>query len=141
MSWISDGALGYGLVRVGLGVNLLLHGLVRLPKLGAFAAGLQQEFAESWLPGPLVGAFAHALPVAELLIGFFLLLGWFSRPALIGGLLLLVTLTFGSCLIENWGAAGIQLTYLAVLGGLLGLRQRWNQLSVDAWMQRRHRQG
>ena len=49
-----DKALAHGFVRLGLGVNIALHGFVRLPNLSGFAADMQKQFAETFLPGPLV---------------------------------------------------------------------------------------
>ena len=42
-----DRRLAYLLLRLTLGINILLHGAVRLPALGAFAEGMVQEFADS----------------------------------------------------------------------------------------------
>ena len=51
-----DKALAHGFARLGLGVNNALHGFVRLPNLSGFAADMQKQFAETFLPGPLVYA-------------------------------------------------------------------------------------
>ena len=56
-----DKALAHGLARLGLGVNIALHGFVRLPNLSGFAADMQKQFAETFLPGPLVYATSSAL--------------------------------------------------------------------------------
>lgn len=42
-----DRRLGYATLRAILGLNILLHGLVRIPTLGAFADGLVQGFADT----------------------------------------------------------------------------------------------
>jgi thiosulfate dehydrogenase (quinone) large subunit len=39
---LPDRRLAYLLLRLTLGINMLLHGAVRLPALGAFAAGMVQ---------------------------------------------------------------------------------------------------
>ena len=49
-----DKALAHSLARLGLGVDIALHGFVRLPDLSGFAAGMQKQFAETFLPGSLV---------------------------------------------------------------------------------------
>jgi hypothetical protein len=49
-----DQTLAHGLARLGLGVTIALHGFVRLPNLSGFAAGMQKQFAETFLPGSLV---------------------------------------------------------------------------------------
>ena len=42
-----DKALAHSLARLGLGVDIALHGFVRLPDLSGFAAGMQNS---SWRP-------------------------------------------------------------------------------------------
>ena len=46
----TDRAVAYLLVRLTIGASLFGHGLVRLPKLGAFHAQLMGEFKTSILP-------------------------------------------------------------------------------------------
>jgi thiosulfate dehydrogenase [quinone] large subunit len=64
-----------------------------------------------------------------------LLVGLRTRAVLISASLLIVVLTFGSALLQDWAAAGTQLIYALVYGALLFLR-RYNRWSVDAWMAR-----
>ena len=45
-----DRQLAYGILRLTLGVNILLHGLVRLPHLASSADSLVQAFAKTPLP-------------------------------------------------------------------------------------------
>jgi hypothetical protein len=40
-----DRWLARALLRLALGLNLLLHGLVRVPVLGKFAEGMAREYA------------------------------------------------------------------------------------------------
>ncbi len=122
-----DFSLAHALARIGLGVNIALHGLVRLPKLDAFAFGLRDQFAQSILPGPLVYASGYGIAIGEAVIGVLLLLGLFLRPSLVAGAGLMLVLITGSCLIENWGAAGIQMTYLGFYAVLLATARH------DAW--------
>jgi hypothetical protein len=53
-----------------------------------------------------------------------------ERIALVAGALLIVALTFGSTLHQDWDVAGLQLIYAAVYFALLALRQ-YNLFSVD----------
>ncbi|HSJ01850.1 MAG TPA: DoxX family protein [Verrucomicrobium sp.] len=122
--------LAYALARVGLGVNIALHGLVRLPKLDSFAKGLQEQFASSILPSFLVQVSAYGIVFAEAVLGVLILLGWFLRPALVLGALLMIFLITGTCLIENWSAAGIQMTYLGFYAVLLATAN-YDGFSVD----------
>ncbi len=66
----------------------------------------------------------------EALVGLFILLGAATRIALAAGALLIVVLTFGSTLHQDWEVAGLQLIYAVVYFALLALRQ-YNSLSVD----------
>jgi thiosulfate dehydrogenase [quinone] large subunit len=71
------------------------------------------------------------LPFIEGLLGALLLVGLRTRAALIGASLLMVVLTFGSSLVQDWSAAGAQLMYALVLSTLLFLH-RYDGWSVDA---------
>lgn len=126
-----DTALAYALARIGMGINLAIHGVVRIPKLNSFAEWMTHSFEKTWLPSPLVHSFAYILPFLELTIGLLLLLGFLTRYALVAGSITLITLIFGSCLIENWSAAGTQMIYLAYLATLLALREKFNLIATD----------
>ncbi len=118
-------------MRIGLGINMLMHGLVRLPKLGAFVAKTKAGFAGTVLPESLTQAFLYALPFVEFSSGVLILLGgqlgkwgYFIGGLTIGALL------FGTTLKEDWAGAGNQLVYvIAFYLALRGLdepgRSRW----------------
>ena len=123
--------LAFVLGRLLLGLNFLMHGLVRLPKLPVFRAGIVQEFAAAPLPPALVGAYASALPFVEGGIGLLLLLGLFTRPALVAAMLVVMSLVFGSSLLEKWSLVGDQLLYgLYIITLVLHLQR--NRLCLDA---------
>jgi thiosulfate dehydrogenase [quinone] large subunit len=132
MKPFTDFALAHGLARIGLGVNIALHGWTRVPNLPGFAAETQKQFAASILPAPIVYASAYGIGIGEAVIGTLLLLGLFLRPTLVAGTLLMIFLLTGTCLIQNWNAAGTQLIYLALYCGLLATA-RHGGLSVDRW--------
>ena len=114
-----DKALAHGLARLGLGVDIALHGFVRLPDLSGFAAGMQKQFAETFLPGSLVYATGYCIAVGEAVIGTLLVLGLWLRPALTAGSLLMILLLAGTSLLQNWSVAGLQLGYLAFYAAVL----------------------
>jgi hypothetical protein len=58
-----DRQLAYAILRLTLGVNTLVHGLVHLPQLASFADGLLQAFAKTPLPPQAVRLFAFILPI------------------------------------------------------------------------------
>ncbi len=126
----------YLLLRLTLGINILMHGLSRiLSGLASFAAGMVQQFAHTPLPSPLVHAFAYTLPWSELLIGIAILLGLWTRAALILGALEIIVLTFGIGLTQNWTVAGIQMIYAMVYAILLAFGE-YNRWSIDRWRDR-----
>jgi thiosulfate dehydrogenase [quinone] large subunit len=132
-----DERLAYALLRVVIGTNLMMHGISRiLGGPGEFAAKLVMQFEHAPLPAWSVWAFALTLPAIEAGLGFLLLIGLRTRAALIAASALIVVLTFGSALVQDWAQAAIQLTYAVVYAALLFLC-RYNGWSVDAWMERR----
>lgn len=132
----NDASLAYLLLRATLGVNICIHGLARiLSGQDKFAAMLVQGFHNTVLPQPLVEAFAYSLPWIEAVFGALVLIGLFTRVALAGGALLILVLTFGSTLQQDWNAAGLQLIYAAVYAGLLAFR-RENRYSADGLLNR-----
>jgi thiosulfate dehydrogenase (quinone) large subunit len=131
-----DYSLGYALLRVTLGVNIAMHGISRiLAGLGAFASGLEKQFAATPLPRFAVSAFGHALPWAEASIGLLILIGGATRIALVAGALLIVVLTFGSTLHQDWQIAGVQLIY-AIAYALLIAFHRYDSFSLDGRLSR-----
>lgn len=126
--------LAYLLLRLTLGVNILMHGASRIASgLSAFVSGMEKQFAGTPLPASLVRVFGYALPWSELVLGAAILIGLWTRPALILGAMEIVVLTFGIGLTQNWSVAGIQLTYAVVYAALLAF-QKYNRWSVDGWL-------
>ncbi|MFL9836693.1 DoxX family membrane protein [Flavobacterium sp. ST-75] len=109
----------YILLRLGAGVSMLGHGLVRLPKLKLFSAWMSGAFKDSMLPHPLIAVFSYMLPLAEFTIGALLLTGLFTRKALLSAGVVMLLLILGTCLIENWEAIPSQLIHLIFFGVLL----------------------
>jgi len=132
-----DERAAYALLRIVLGTNILMHGVSRmLAGPAGFSDKLATQFAHSPLPLSLVKAFGQGLPWVEGLFGLLLLIGLRTRAALIGGSLLILVLTFGSSLVQDWQAASTQLLYAAVYAGLLYMLP-FNGWSVDSLLERR----
>lgn len=135
----TDIALAYGLLRATLGLNIFFHGVSRIAQGPAvFANALVPMFARTPLPAGLVRGFGLSLPWAETLLGFLLLIGFRTRLALIGGALLILVLTFGTTLRQDWETAGLQLIYAAIYAALLAFHER-DTLSADALLSRKKR--
>jgi thiosulfate dehydrogenase [quinone] large subunit len=136
----NDQRLAYALLRIVVGLNLLMHGVSRmLAGPGAFASHMVAQFAHAPLPVWSVWSFGMVLPAIEALLGLLLLLGLRTRAALVAASLLIMVLTFGSSLLQEWPIVGSQLIYALVYSLLLFLL-RYNGWSVDAWMNRSDKQ-
>lgn len=127
----------HALGRICLGVNIFLHGVLRIPTFPQFAEHLQHQFQKSFLPPAAVLASAYLIVAGETLIGFLLLLGLGARAALIAGTLLMLFLQVGSALIQDWSIASQQLIYIGFYVALLATLQ-YDYLSIDSW-RRAHR--
>jgi thiosulfate dehydrogenase (quinone) large subunit len=133
---IRERRTAYALLRLAVGVNLTMHGVSRMISgPGEFAAKLVIQFTHAPLPAWSVWGFALMLPSIETILGLLILLGLRTRAALIAASLLIVVLTFGSALVQDWNATGIQLTYAIAYAALLFL-SRYNSWSIDAWLRR-----
>jgi len=107
------------LLRLGIGISMFGHGIVRLPKLNAFSDWMVGSFAKSILPATLIKPFSLVLPFAELGIGLMLLIGLFTETAIVSAAVLMLVLILGTTMVENWEALPSQLIHLAFFGGLL----------------------
>jgi thiosulfate dehydrogenase (quinone) large subunit len=129
---LRDRRLAFAFLRFTLGLNILMHGTVRLPIMSAsFVGGLVKEFAKTPLPAVAVKAFAYSLPFAEGLVGLFVLVGLWTRSALLLGALIMAALVFGTALLSDWNTLAIQMLYVVIYAALLALRE-YNDYSLDA---------
>jgi thiosulfate dehydrogenase (quinone) large subunit len=133
---MSDATIAYGIMRVTMGVNIALHGISRqLAPAGAFLAYLNHYFEKTPLiPKESLPIFAFTIMWAETIFGLLMLVGAFTRIALIGGALVITMLAVGTNLAQDWGIAGLQLTYALIYYILLKHREELNGLSVDAML-------
>jgi thiosulfate dehydrogenase (quinone) large subunit len=128
-------ALAYGTFRLALGMVELMHGLARLPILAGFAGGMVKQFQGTILPGWFVYGFGSVLPFLEGLIGLALLLGVFTRWALVAASLLMSILIFGTSLRSDWSIVGIQMIYVIAFFVALFFLEH-NEYSVDRVLRR-----
>ncbi len=132
MDWRSDASIAYAIFRLTFGVNIGFRGIVRIANgLDNFTAGLLKQFAVTSFPLGAVDAFGHTVPLVETVVGILLILGLWTRGALIIGGLMMTALTFGTMFLQNFDLAWLQLTYAMAFFGLLALRS-WNLISLDA---------
>ena len=130
--WLRDAALSYTLLRVALGLNICLHGVVRWAAgLRNLAESLLPMFQKTPLPAWSVYSFGCVLPIVEALVGFCVLFGFQTKRALISGSVLMLVLTFGSALRQDWPTVGIQLIYPLIYSILLA-GTPVNHYSIDS---------
>ena len=128
---LDDSSLAYALLRVTFGLNIFLHGTSRLlGGIGNFVSGLIKMFQNTVLPTAVVVPFGYALPWLEAALGLLIIVGFRTREALVAGSLLMLALTFGTALRQDWDVAGVQLLYTAIYAALIAAL-RFNGLSVD----------
>jgi thiosulfate dehydrogenase [quinone] large subunit len=119
----TNAQLAFFLLRIGLGVNFFLHGLVRMDHLVEFANGVGSGFQETMMPVTIARGYAFFIPFFELIIGALLILGIKVRAALFTGGLFMITLIAGKCIQQDWSAVGTQMVYLLVFYFLIANKQ------------------
>ena len=128
------------IARLILGLMFFMAGVWKVFSLGPLehARGMFVEpYADSFLPVWLLWAAGTVIPVVELVAGGLLLLGLFTRPALVALGAVLVTVTFGHLLAEplySFGAHVFPRTALLLF--LLVMPAHHDRWSVDAWRSR-----
>jgi len=133
---ITERSLAYALLRISLGINFAGHGLIRIHNgVAAFAQTTAEHLAKSPLPFSLTYASSYAIPFLEAILGLTLILGVFTRVALICGAVFMMLLTVGVTANQQWDVAGQQLLYSGVLFLLLFLLEH-NQFSLDTALRR-----
>lgn len=132
-----DGEMAYLFLRLLVGLNIAMHGIARiLAGPEHFAASLLPEFQKTPLLQWSVYVFGLVLPWVEAILGLLLLAGLKTRATLVGGLLVMMALTFGTTLRQDWNAAGTQLVYGLAYAALLAYAG-YNRYSMDGLTGRR----
>lgn len=130
----TDASLAYGIFRFAFGINIFGHGFIRIMNgTSVFAAWMLKEMQGTMLPRAMVLPFGYVVPWGETILGLLLIVGLFTRTALVLGALLIAALTFGTTLRQDWTIAGLQLTYTLAYFFLLFFRENNNQWSLDEW--------
>ncbi len=132
----SDIVLAYTFLRLVFGINMFVHGLVRIGNIPGFVESQVGLYKDIAIPAFLIAIPAYLIPIVEFAVGLLLILGLQTRNALIANFLLMMTLMFGVCLLQKWDTAGSQLIYNLVLFILLA-GCNFNLISVDNWLSRR----
>jgi|HubBroStandDraft_6_1064221.scaffolds.fasta_scaffold01110_13 thiosulfate dehydrogenase [quinone] large subunit len=130
-----DRKIGYLVLRFTLGLSIFMHGLTRLPHLVAFADNMVKEFANTVLQAMIVRPFALGLVFLETIVGLLVLVGLFTRAALVVGSATMAALIFGTALRSDWNIVAIQLLYCAIYAALIAACE-YNDYSADALFRR-----
>jgi len=129
---MSNQVLAYTMFRLFMGLNMFMHGAVRLgANYQTFIAWTQGVFAESWIPEWLVTFEARLIPGVEIIIGVMLLLGLKTRVALVAAFALMATFVFGMIFVQDWELVSRHLIYAIALY-LLTHNLEYNEYSMDA---------
>ena len=123
--------LGYLIMRLMLGINLFQHGFMRyLTGVSNWEQPMAETFVGTFLPQPFVHAVLYTIPAVELVLGTLLLLGLFTRWAVLGSVVLFLVLAYGHGVRQNW--AGIHLImHYSVYFWILLVLQKQNWLALD----------
>jgi thiosulfate dehydrogenase [quinone] large subunit len=129
---MNNKVLAYTMFRLFLGLNMFMHGAVRLgPNYQKFITWTQGVFADSWLPNWLVTLEASLIPGVELVIGVLLVLGYKTRFAILLAVALMATLVFGMNVVQNWELVNRHIIYVMAFYILMH-NLEFNQYSIDA---------
>jgi thiosulfate dehydrogenase [quinone] large subunit len=113
--WLKSVGISYALLRL----NICLHGFVRWTAgLRSFAESLLRMFQKTTLPDVRLHLRLCAAD-CQTLVGASVLFGFQTQRALISGSVLMLVLTFGSTLRQDWPTVRIQITYSLVCSLLL----------------------
>ncbi len=123
--------MAYAIFRVTLGLNIFLHGFVRiLTGPSAFEAQTEKLFSNTFLPAGQVHFFLSILPYIEAAVGSLVVVGLFTFWALVAGALLMLVLIFGTAARQDWTTVGIQTAYGLFYYFLIS-RNQDNWLAID----------
>ncbi len=130
-------ALGYFILRLSLGIDMLMHYVVRTWGISKdFVPVTEKMFEGNLLPMSWVHLFLTVLPYFEGVLGVLLILGLLSRWALTAEGLLVSVLMFGTALRSDWTVVSHQMIYIIFVFILLAVEE-YDYFSVDAFLGRR----
>ncbi|HTN37738.1 MAG TPA: hypothetical protein VL053_11730 [Arachidicoccus sp.] len=100
---VSNQKLAYHATRIAIGVSILFHGAVRLPKLQFFADSHLAMFSSTFIAGTPTLIMCYIIPFLEASTGILILLGGkLTRLGLTLGIVTMGILMFGASLAEKF---------------------------------------
>ncbi len=132
---MNNQALAYALLRISTGVMFLFYGVGKFRAgVGQVVAGMVKRF-DGKLPEWMVLPFATVLPFIEVTVGALLILGLFTRWALVAASVLMIGLIFGEVMEPNPATVGVNMMYAFILAAQL-FTVNHNAYALDAKLQR-----
>lgn len=130
--------LGYALLRISIGLVIFFWGVQKfIGGYSRFVAGIQNQFANSWLPGFAIHIFALLLPFTEVIFGALLVLGLFTLYAAALEAIFVMALNTGMQMSGDAATVANNLVYALILCALVFLID-YNAFSLDSKLNRRH---
>lgn len=131
---------GYALLRLTFGVVFLFSGIGKfMGGLNSFVGGMNQRFSGK-LSAFMVMPFAYGLPFGEVIAGALIVFGLLTRLGLTFSGLLLIGLTFGTVMLNDFGTVAHNVQYALVNLVLLWLSDL-NRYSLDTLFGHKTRPG
>ena len=131
-----DVVLAYVLLRILFGIGFFTIGFGKIGGIGGFANAMVEQFKATFIPAELVRLMAVLVPPVEVVVGLLLIVGLFTRGALIAGFILMMVLHMGVTLLKDWNTAANQLIY-SIIFFLLLAGAGFNAFSIDHWLARK----
>ena len=130
--------IGYALLRLTFGVVFLFAGIGKfIGGLTDFVGTMNQHFSGK-LPAMMVMPFSYVLPFGEVTTGALIVFGLLTRLGLTISGLLLIGLTFGTVMLNDFPTAAHNVQYALVNFALLWLSDL-NRYSLDSLFRHRDR--
>lgn len=129
--------LNYTLFRIAMGVNMAIHGFVRIfGDYDFFINKMLKLFQDTIVPQVMVSFIANLISPVELFFGLLLIIGFKTKASLLILNINMLILVSGVCLIQNWTLAGLQMSYILFLF-FIGNYIELNKFSIDYYMKKR----
>lgn len=120
MMQISNQQLAYHGTRLAIGLSILFHGAVRIPKLSFFAHSHLEMFANTFIAGTPTLVVCYLIPFLEAGTGLLLLIGGkLTRYGLLLGITTMGILMFGASVSEKFDLLISMLLHLIIFYTLL----------------------
>ncbi|MEW7291181.1 MauE/DoxX family redox-associated membrane protein [Aquimarina sp. 2304DJ70-9] len=123
----------YSITRVSFGMVLMLHSIYNAIKYSGFLDRLDRYFNRVTIfDNDIIEAMAPLVPFEEFVIGFFLILGMFTKKALMVSTVLFAFFTLFLLDANFWYCAGIHL-FLCMISVILLRKNDYDLNSVESY--------